>query len=184
MMNLQQIYGYLKESFTKKTQGRKTNDITKTADRNFYSVGDYFPNKESREGIVVFDGSDGRHPFTICGMKFQAMTKKRKGEEKRYVEFTFKEALRKFPTFFNHSKDEWYIPCAEELEQLAKLVSDKVFPARIFAHVWSCEESDYMSTYMAKSISICSTNVVCHNDYCINSKKEWKYRVLLFRQID
>ena len=184
MMNLQQIYGYLKESFTKKTQSKKTNDIVRSADKAFYSVGDYFPNKESREGIVVFDGSDGRHPFTICGMKFQAMTKKRKGEEKRVVEFTFKEALRKFPTFFNHSKDEWYIPCAEELEQMARMVDEKKFPARIFAHLWSCEESDFMSTYMAKSISICSTNPVSNDCHCNNSKKEWKYRVLLFRQID
>ena len=184
MTNLQQIYRYLKESFTKKAQGKKTNDILKTADKAFYSVGDYFPNKESREGIVIFDGSDGSHPFTVCGLKFRSMTKKRKGEEKRVVEFTFKEALRKFPTFFNHSKDEWYVPCTEELEQMARMIDEKKFPARIFAHVWSCEESDFMSTYMAKSISLCSTNDICHNVHCIDSKKEWKHRVLLFKQID
>ena len=41
-----------------------------------------------------------------------------------------------------------------------------------------------MPTYNAKSIGVCSMHVVCHDDYCIDSKKEWKHKVLLFRQID
>lgn len=180
----------LKESFTKKISSKTSEDVLKKA--SFYSVGDFYPDFEHREGIVIFDGTDGVNPLTICGLKIQIQEKKLKGEVKKFKDFTFKEACKeshdskrgKFQTYYTKLNDEWYVPCSDELEQMSKIIREDKFPLRIANHFWSSTKSPYHPSWMAQNIhlSVYDKELLCDTQ-CRDTKLDTKAKILLFKQI-